>query len=401
MRVAPLLLSLSGLGSAAFASDACPPRYEIAAIIEGLDCGDHNPSITPQAINEQGFVVGVMSCPLGPFRAFVWWGKGPVVEIEMPEGVNASGAADINDAGWIVGEAVNASGGFAFLTVDGRTTLLSRLPNANACEAFGINDAGQIVGRCRNVVTGDPNAAVLWQDERVLDLGTPMKGATNSRADDINRSAQTTGQTSIGSNDRRAVIWSQDGDVLLPPIPAGFTSEGWAINEAGSVVGRGMTIIEGGYDVFHAYLWTGDEAVDLTGQLGLHDGVGRDINDNGVVVGQAAANKPFVWRGGQAWLLNNLVVNAGAVIIRNAYSINNDGLITGPAWNGTAAQVGVVLRPVPPQLGDLTCDGAVAFNDLLMLLATWGKCICMADLDGNGVVDQDDLTLLLDNWRPS
>jgi uncharacterized membrane protein len=402
MRVAPLLLSLSGLGSAAFASDACPPRYEIAAIIEGLDCGDHNPSITPQAINEQGFVVGYMSCPLGPFRAFVWWGEGLLVEIAMPPEVGTSRAYDINEAGWIAGEAtIPAEGDYAFLSANGVTTLLDRLPGATTCEARGINDGGAIVGWCRNVITGDPNAAVLWHEGTVVDLDSPMKGDTGSRADDINEIGQMTGQTGTGSNDLRAVIWSRDEDVLLPPIPDGFTSEGWALNEAESVVGRGRLIIEGGFDVFHAYLWADGAAVDLTASLDLHDGVALDINDDGVIVGQAVANRPFLWRDGQAWLLNELVVHPGGATVRNAYSINGRGLITGTAiMTGVGGVFGVVLRPLSMLVGDLTCDGSVAFDDLLTLLATWGTCACVADLDGNGVVDQDDLTLLLDNWRP-
>jgi hypothetical protein len=139
-------------------------------------------------------------------------------------------------------------------------------------------------------------------------------------------------------------------------------------------------------------------AVDLTSSLDLHDGIAYDINDDGVVVGQAVVNTPFVWRDGVAWLLNDLLIDPSRTTIRIAYSINNDGLIAARGVRDGGSSFGVVLRPVLPLVGDLTCDGAVSFNDLLALLAAWGACTCVADLNDDGVVDQSDLSLLLENW---
>ncbi|MHC5024792.1 MAG: dockerin type I domain-containing protein [Planctomycetota bacterium] len=53
--------------------------------------------------------------------------------------------------------------------------------------------------------------------------------------------------------------------------------------------------------------------------------------------------------------------------------------------------------------GDLNGDGVVDINDLLGLLAAWGPCPsppaeCPADLNGDGVVDITDLLGLLANW---
>jgi len=46
--------------------------------------------------------------------------------------------------------------------------------------------------------------------------------------------------------------------------------------------------------------------------------------------------------------------------------------------------------------GDVNGDGVVDFDDLLGLLSAWGPCAgCPADLDGNGFVDFDDLLTLL------
>jgi hypothetical protein len=55
------------------------------------------------------------------------------------------------------------------------------------------------------------------------------------------------------------------------------------------------------------------------------------------------------------------------------------------------------------RLADLDGDGSVGFNDLLILLATWGACQpppaeCDADLDGRGGVGFGDLLILLAHW---
>ena len=51
--------------------------------------------------------------------------------------------------------------------------------------------------------------------------------------------------------------------------------------------------------------------------------------------------------------------------------------------------------------GDLSLDGDVGFNDLLLLLSAWGACPdCLEDLDDSGDVGFDDLLLVLAVWGP-
>jgi hypothetical protein len=58
--------------------------------------------------------------------------------------------------------------------------------------------------------------------------------------------------------------------------------------------------------------------------------------------------------------------------------------------------------PPPPCPWDLDGDLAVAFQDLLLLLAAWGTCPpggpCPPDFDLSGSVDFQDLLALLANW---
>jgi len=56
------------------------------------------------------------------------------------------------------------------------------------------------------------------------------------------------------------------------------------------------------------------------------------------------------------------------------------------------------LGPVAPQLGDLDSSGVVNIDDLLLLLGDWGQVHSSADFDGNGAVDVDDMLILLGGW---
>lgn len=56
--------------------------------------------------------------------------------------------------------------------------------------------------------------------------------------------------------------------------------------------------------------------------------------------------------------------------------------------------------------GDVNGDGAVGFDDLLLLLSFWGPCdepcppTCSGDIDGNCQVGFEDLIYVLTNWGP-
>jgi hypothetical protein len=50
-------------------------------------------------------------------------------------------------------------------------------------------------------------------------------------------------------------------------------------------------------------------------------------------------------------------------------------------------------------LADFNGNGAVDVDDLIELLLSWGPCPqCAPDMDGSGTVDVDDLVGLLDAW---
>lgn len=61
-----------------------------------------------------------------------------------------------------------------------------------------------------------------------------------------------------------------------------------------------------------------------------------------------------------------------------------------------------LTHTAPPIPGDLNGDGVVDIEDLFILLAAWGECDdckhCPEDLDGNCEVDIEDLFILLAYW---
>jgi hypothetical protein len=70
----------------------------------------------------------------------------------------------------------------------------------------------------------------------------------------------------------------------------------------------------------------------------------------------------------------------------------------GGQFTGSHFQVDIV----PPDPADLNGDGAVGFEDLLIILGGWGPCPdpgdCPEDLDGDGSIGFGDLVLLLASW---
>jgi hypothetical protein len=53
------------------------------------------------------------------------------------------------------------------------------------------------------------------------------------------------------------------------------------------------------------------------------------------------------------------------------------------------------------ELADISGDGTVSIQDVLMLIALWGPCDgCIADLNIDGEVDVEDLLIVIGNWGP-
>jgi hypothetical protein len=86
---------------------------------------------------------------------------------------------------------------------------------------------------------------------------------------------------------------------------------------------------------------------------------------------------------------------------------NHPGQIAYDQWvnRGMSAPVDmdvISIDVAEPKLGDVTHNGIVDVDDLLVVINGWGVCappnLCVSDVTGNGVTDVDDLLVIINNW---
>lgn len=258
-----------------------------------------------RGLNEQGLAVGHIGDG-GINAQAAWWlapatdGTGRTAVYQAPPAGGSNGMLQaVNESGQAVGGISGSGTGLrAVLRSSPTSTLL--LPKAHVRstgeQAFGINDAGVVVGQHQPDNYGFP---LRWLPDgqggyTVQALGGLGGGGI---ARDINNAGQIAGSSNVGAllGATHAVRWQADGSVLdLGVLDASRNfSEAYALNEAGTVVGRSFNA-QGKYEAFR---WA--DGV-MTG-LGALDGwqgyahlgsvanlsVARDINRAGWIVGEA------------------------------------------------------------------------------------------------------------------
>ena len=81
------------------------------------------------------------------------------------------------------------------------------------------------------------------------------------------------------------------------------------------------------------------------------------------------------------------------------YSFITNEPNSGPIWEsaGSAFQANLEFSPLP-NIADINGDGKVDGQDLARLLGAWGSSASGGDLNGDGTVDGQDLAILLGEW---
>ena len=386
------------------------PEYEVTAIIAGFECGNHLAAVSPYALNEAGDVVGFVTCSLVQ-RAFRWTADTGLELIPMPPQTSQSRALAISGSkivGWhVVSGDEFGNLGFLYDFETDEFTSLGTLPGGNTSEAHGINSTGEIVGFWGDVVNGPFPLAFIWRNGKMSDIH-PDFGTSRSVPSDINSKSAATGW--MGSSpltDARAFIWDEGKITELPPIPGGFTGEGWTINNLQDVAGRGRVIDpRSGDTVKRAFAWIDGQMFVLGTLQGFPNSTATGINNDRTVVGfaQSTFADAFVWKDGEMAGLDDVIPPGLGLDFSTARGINQAGQIAATAHSDSLdATVGVLLSPINQGIpGDLDGDGQVGVKDLLILLGSWGPCDncanCPADLNVDCVVGVDDLLILLGNW---
>lgn len=300
-----------------------------------------------EAVNDRGQVVGY-SQTAGDltYHAFLYDGTA-MVDLGTLGGTSSFGYG-INSAGqatglYVLNNIVNVYLERTFL-YDGSTMFdLGVLYNSTA--GMAINDAGQVAGYSLVGSSGTVSRAFLYDGTDFTDLGT--LGGNFSQAYGINNGGQVTGFSSIdGSFDHHAFLY--DGTALIDLGTLGMgTSVGLDVNDYGYVTGTSETAV---YGANHAFLYDGSSMQDL-GSLG-NSSVGYAINNAGQVVGRSSTvlgqEHAFLFDAALGGMrdLNDFIDPQSGWILYGANDISSNGRITGYGlYQGQ--ERAFLLRPVP------------------------------------------------------
>ena len=409
-----LVVSVLAFGGASGAAHAqC--QYEITAVIAAPRCPPPFNNVPPTigtALTEgpDAAVVGSYY-PCGAstaHSAFVWRASTGLVTLPRPAGVGTMEAYDISESGVIVGTYDSAERGFrGFVYDDGQYTELPPLPGGAWSEAFAINDAREVVGY-RSIGpdgTVTPFNAFVWSElAGFVDLGVMNEPA--SAAVDINAAGVAVGWTGNGGSISKGFLWEGGTLSFLGPIPGGFTSKPFAVNDSEVIVGLGRIPMDGfPVGASRAFLWHGGDFVSL-GTLPDHLlSAALDVSNDAVQIvgaswhvgGNTGVSDGFIWQDGVMRNLNGLLLPGSGVVIESANGIDDAGRILA-FGDLNADTVTFLLTPLDPPLGDINIDCEVGVADLVILLNDFSQADSPADLNGDGVVNVLDLIILLLNF---
>lgn len=230
-------------------------------------------------------------------------------------GDSFSEAADINDAGRVVGYSTHPGTafihGFVWSAGGGLTELQDGLagPDGDSSPA-AVNALGVVAGHAHLGDVYQPPHAALWRagSSRPVDLGTGYGSGSGSFASGINRAGVAVGgHVRAQSAPLRAALWTADGTLHdlgtlggSDPNPYATESEAYDVNDAGQVVGEALPTA--GVPL-HGFLYQNGTMRDL-GTLGGNGEatVATAINNRGVITGfsqnRAGHTDAFLWRNG-------------------------------------------------------------------------------------------------------
>ena len=219
---------------------------------------------------------------------------------------------------FILGGSLSAAAGDAKYTV----TPLGTLTGGTYSRAYDINDSGWVVGEA-DVASGTENGTrgFIWKPGTgMVNLGSL---GTRSLARGINNAGKVVGYSKVGDGPGVAFTWTESEGMKELPL-AGRFSDGWGINDSDAVVGYGLN--EGGEE--HGFRWAGATEIDL-GSLGGSLSNAYSINGVGNVVGYsatAAGNaRAFYWDGTRMNPLSVLADDQDSIANR----INNHNQVVG------------------------------------------------------------------------
>src|SRR5215203_1531739 len=253
----------------------------------------------------------------------------------------------------------------------GTLTDVSTRPGMGNTIARGVNTRGQVVGHSLQLLEDGSVQlrAFYWDGSQMLDLGTlPPEGPTSagptSAARGINDKGQVVGFSRISdtSNQQQAFAAEKGADGKMQMVGlgslAGFpSSEAWAINESGQIVGRSSVLpssgpITSGRAFLYPKVEDGVTKMEDLGVLCDKDTCTENpdtyseayaINDDGKVVGASGSDENH----GQAFIYSDSSTDSSMKPLGRlegypygaAMGIDNHGRIVGWSYIGSRTNV--------------------------------------------------------------
>jgi len=323
------------------------PRAPAAAALPNLPGGTTSAAAD---VNDAGQIVGWATTAGGAPHGVVW-NDGEISDLGLLDGDVAGYATAISDNGLIVG--VSGEGpydhsetGHAVLWRDGRIIDLGLLPGGSYSAAADVNDAGQVVGCGRMAERGGLSLVLrgfLWDDgvRKVLPPLQPESDllSTLSCATSINDRGVVAGNSAVYELQTDELTWRtvtwEDGIPIDRGTVAGDPhSTASAISQNGKIVGVSGDFYTGEDLVAYAAIWTGGNARPLARPAGTIWSTATGINARGVVVGQYGTDDEGYgcrWIGSTVSALLPLPGDQYS----GALSVNDHGLIVG--WSADAS----------------------------------------------------------------
>lgn len=345
--------------------------------------------------------------PLAFAFAFAHAGAGtPLYHLRVVTAPGASSvqALDINDAGQLVGQYLDAdfNGQAAFWDADGTAHVLG-LPGIGDGTAYAINNKGQIVGSFMDYenpvagllwnakmpevptnLSGDPGVnvspadindagvvvggfglpahsrAFVWtQQAGLVDYGVADETVEfqQARWSAVNASGKLVGGWNVHSSDIHATVGVVGTPAVLPmsAMAAEFASSAVGVNASGIAVGVGLAVDTPSLvPVVFANDGSYSEIPGAT--LDQGNGCAAAINDSGVIVGSAGigtasgcapGHRAWVYRDGTVYDLYDVVDDhADFASFQIGHAINAAGEIVGSGLTADGDVASFVLTPI-------------------------------------------------------
>jgi hypothetical protein len=236
----------------------------------------------------------------------------------------------LNNAGQAVGSFNDGTGDKPFVGTTASSTLISLPPGyivGSAVEGSAINDTGQVAG----YITNPANLPFLGTISSTALIPLPGSftpgGATVS---DMNSGGLVVGTGENSSFTRQAYVSGMGGAAAVPLLSGWDSSNGYAVNSSGQVVGQAYNFGGTGSQAFVGN--TGGVSSLLT-PLGWTSTQATDINDAGAVVGwgvNSGVSQAFYTAGG---ISTPIPLLAGSGVYGILY-LNSLGVVVGSGVSG-------------------------------------------------------------------